>query len=399
MSPSVYLLDDDAEILAMLSDVVKLSGLVPVSYTRGKDLLEIVNVFTGDSILILDLQMPQMDGIEVMRKLVEAQKLPRLILISGQDVGVLHSAEQLAAAHGLEVITTLTKPLSIEYLIKVLRGQVFSHSSIKPSFGQISADNLTSERLRYAIDNNQMVLHYQPQFSLADESLIGLEALVRWNHPEHGLTYPDSFISLAEQNDTIGILTQWVIDQVVRQAHHWQEQGIPVHVSVNISAKDITSLTLPEHLAKLLSSTGLDPSLLMLELTESALMAELVTSLEILTRLRLKGIKLSIDDFGTGFSSLSQLHKVPFSELKIDHSFIEKMCHDEEAHAIVKTCIILGHELKMTVIAEGVETRQQINALSELGCDLAQGFYFGRPAPVEEINKILQNPTRKISTW
>ncbi|MCP4040522.1 MAG: EAL domain-containing protein, partial [Gammaproteobacteria bacterium] len=168
-------------------------------------------------------------------------------------------------------------------------------------------------------------------------------------------------------------------DQAVQQEQQWQSAGIELPVAVNISAGDITSLTLPEQLAELLEDNKLDPKRLTLEVTEGVLMGELVTSLDILTRLRLKGIRLSIDDFGTGYSSLSQLHRVPFSELKIDRGFVAHMTKDDEARAIVKTCNQLGQELNMRVVAEGVEDQLSWDLLADLGCDLAQGYFIARP--------------------
>ncbi|NOR51168.1 MAG: EAL domain-containing protein, partial [Gammaproteobacteria bacterium] len=225
--------------------------------------------------------------------------------------------------------------------------------------------------------------------------IIGLEALVRWQHKEHGVIYPDHFIPLAEQHGLIGHLTHWVIGKVVQQERQWQEAGIFVTVSVNISAQDITSLTLPEQLAELLADNLLDPTRLILEVTESALMGKLVTSLDILTRLRLKGVGLSIDDFGTGYSSLSQLHRVPFTELKIDRSFVSNMVEDADARAIVKTCIILGHELKMYVVAEGVETKEQFELLKQLKCDMAQGIFFSKAVSAEKITEMFSGLQRE----
>ena len=192
-----------------------------------------------------------------------------------------------------------------------------------------------------------------------------MEALVRWLHPERGLIYPDEFIWLAEKEGLMEDLTRTVIDQSVHQEQQWQNNVKWICVSVNISAIDITSLKLPEQLAELLEANKLSPSKLTLEVTETALMGELVKSLDILTRLRMKGLGLSIDDFGTGYSSLSQLHRVPFTELKIDQSFVISMLEDEEARAIVKTCVMLGHELKMKVVAEGVESKEHLEILKE----------------------------------
>ncbi|MBT4522794.1 MAG: EAL domain-containing response regulator [Halieaceae bacterium] len=386
----IYLLDDEPEILTLLSDVAESSGLVAHTYTYGQDLLDEVAEFSVDAILMLDLQMPQMDGIEVMRRLVQAQMSPRLILMSGQDIGVLYSAEKLARAHGLEVIASLSKPISIKHFRQVLQ-----EVAISPEVRVLGADHsggheIDEAELRHAIGDEQMVLHYQPQFDLASGALTSVEALVRWNHPELGLIFPDRFLPLAERTGAIGELTSWVIEEAVGQAQRWYQDGLPVTVSANISAFDITSLTLPEQLAELLTSTRLDPTRLVLELTESALMGELVTSLDILTRLRLKGIELSIDDFGTGYSSLSQLHRVPFTELKVDRSFIMAMSEDQEARAIVKTCIMLGHELNMKVVGEGVETQRHFDILRDLGCDRGQGYFLSRPAGAEQITKQLQ---------
>jgi hemerythrin-like metal-binding protein/PAS domain S-box-containing protein len=178
-------------------------------------------------------------------------------------------------------------------------------------------------------------LHYQPQIDIKSGKLAGVEALVRWEHPDHGLVYPDMFIPMAEKNGLIGDLTEQIIKQAVLQSLSWKEMNFMVQVSVNISAENITSLKLPEQLRIMLDDNKLDPSMLTLEVTESALMGELVTSLDILTRLRMKGIELSIDDFGTGYSSLSQLYRVPFTELKVDQSFVMRMRFDEEAKGIV----------------------------------------------------------------
>ena len=396
MNPVIYLLDDEPGILALLSDGAELCGFETQSYTRGQDLFDEVNTFTENDILILDLHMPEMDGIEFMRRMVEVQMSPRLILISGQDVGVLHSAEKLARAHGLEVIASLTKPLSMDIFFHVLKELTPLQSPAGSTARDEQKSVLPSANLRYAIHDNQLILHYQPQFSLRDGKLTGVEALVRWNHPKLGLIFPDRFIPLAEKSSVIGALTSWVIDTAVSQAQQWQEQGLPVTVSVNISANDITSLTLPEQLAQMLATSRLDPTRLVLELTESALMGELVTSLDILTRLRLKGIELSIDDFGTGYSSLLQLHRVPFTELKIDQSFVMSMCKDGEARAIVKTCIMLGHELGMKVVAEGVETKRSFELLRELGCDRGQGYYFSRPVSAREITEVLKRGSISI---
>ncbi len=250
---------------------------------------------------------------------------------------------------------------------------------------------LGAAELQQAIRDEQLVLHYQPQVEMATGLVAGVEALVRWQHPILGLIYPNHFISLAEREGLMGALTRWVIGGVVRQEQLWRDAGMLVSISANISADNITSLTLPEQIAELLADNKLDPTRLTLEVTETALMGELVTSLDILTRLRLKGMGLSIDDFGTGYSSLSQLHRIPFTELKIDLSFVSNMTVDAEARAIVKTCILLGHELNMKVVAEGVEDQRTWDLLLGLGCDVAQGYFMARPMPADEMLEWMRN--------
>ncbi len=383
---TVYLIDDEPILLELLSDVVHLAGMQPQAFTLGSRFFEEVTTFDTDAILVLDLNMPEMDGVEVMRRLANMHDTPALILISGHDTGVLHAAEKLGRAHSLNIVSTLSKPIPIERFMHLLQSQGSSRKLDEPRRNApMGRELIAAVELRQAIREGQLVLHYQPQFDIATRAFTGVEALVRWQHPEMGLIYPDRFIPLAEQFDLIGDLTRWVIGEVVRQQRCWQNQGLQVSVSANISAIDITSLTLPEQLAELLADNRLDPTRLSLEVTESALMGELVTSLDILTRMRLKGIGLSIDDFGTGYSSLSQLHRAPFTELKIDRSFVMNIVDDAEAKAIVKTCILLGHELNLRVVAEGVETEEHLKLLHELGCDTAQGYLFSKPVPPGEI--------------
>lgn len=391
----VYLIDDEPELVDLLSDVVELNGLKAQGYTQASLFFEQVKVFEENSILVLDLHMPEMDGIEVMRQLAKFNNPPALILISGHDPGVLHSAEKLGKAHSLEILASLGKPISIGLFQQLLEQHAFKGNLRQKSDTKSSNRQFTATELHRAIRDNQLVLYYQPQFDIASGAMTGAEALVRWQHPNYGLVFPDQFIPLAEKCGLIGSLTHWVIGEVVQQEQQWQKIGISLVVSVNISADDITALTLPEQLAELLLDNELDPTRLTLEVTESALMGELVTSLDILTRLRLKGLGLSIDDFGTGYSSLSQLHRVPFTELKIDRSFIANITEDSEARAIVKTCIILGHELNMLVVAEGVETDDHLELLKQMGCDRAQGYCYSRPIPPEEIEKLIRSNKEK----
>lgn len=393
---TVYIIDDEPDLLELLVSVIEMSDMRAIAFTSGQTFFEQTLTFTNDSILVLDLHMPEMDGIEVMRKLADCHNPPAILLISGHDSGVLHSAEKLGKAHNLDIIGSINKPIRLSEFEKKLSTHVASTKAknilpINRDHQFNHQNQITLLAFQKAFARNELTLFYQPQFAVTTGHLVGLEALVRWIHPDRGLILPDQFIPLAEKGGLIKELTKWVIDRAVRQEQLWKIDGMTIAISVNISAIDITSLTLPEQLSMLLNAKRLNPTMLTLEVTESALMGELVTSLDILTRLRLKGFKLSIDDFGTGYSSLSQLHKVPFTELKIDKSFIMALTDDEDAKAIVKTCIMLGHELKMQVVAEGVECESHLEILRSLDCDIAQGYFFSQPVPVSEITENLKN--------
>lgn len=381
---TVYIIDDEKQTAVMLGEFVRLIGLKAEVFTDARSFFNNFNNECANAILILDLIMPEMDGIEVMRQLAETGHRLPLILISGYDSGVLHSAEQLARAHSLNIIATLNKPLQPKSIQDVIQAYTDSADGEAAPY-KLLDKKISTYELENAISNKQLVLHYQPQIDLKSGSLSGVEALVRWQHPKHGLIYPDAFIPLAEKKGLISALTAQVIDLAVKQTLVWKAENLTLQVSVNISAENITSLALPEQLSNMLDANKLDASMLTLEVTESALMGELVTSLDILTRLRMKGIELSIDDFGTGYSSLSQLYRVPFTELKVDQSFVANMHHDEDARGIVKTCIMLGHELNMFVVAEGVEDKQTLSLLNDMGCDIAQGYYIAKPMPADEL--------------
>jgi EAL domain-containing protein (putative c-di-GMP-specific phosphodiesterase class I) len=222
-------------------------------------------------------------------------------------------------------------------------------------------------------------MYYQPQLQISSGRLFGVEALVRWQHPDRGLIYPDEFIPLAEEFGFLATMTEEILRLVALQVARWRNEDMEPRVSINIPACLMSDLDFPEYVSQYLSEYALNEDLVTFELTETTLISGGVSSLDILTRIRLKGIHLSIDDFGTGFSSLSQLYRMPFNELKIDLSFVRRMDQDADCYAIVENCVQLGHQLNMQVVAEGVENIAILKMLEELGCDVAQGYYFSKP--------------------
>ncbi len=379
--PVLTIVDDDIDIANLFKEVAESVGFDVRVYFDGTEFLD--NLDVSSNVIMLDLMMPGMDGVEVIRKLSENKIESSIVLVSGYDKGVLHSAHELANESKLNIVSSLTKPIHVAELNELLTSlKNLGPAQVKQA--AVPAETIDVEALEKAIKEQQLVLFYQPQINIQTGSVVGAEALVRWQHPELGLIFPNSFIFLAEENGLIGDLTSAVIKLSMSQSRLWLEEGLNIKVSVNVSAENISSLVLPEQLMNMVNLNRLDPASLVLEVTESALMGELVTSLDILTRLRMKGFCLSIDDFGTGYSSLSQLHRVPFNELKIDQGFVMQMDKDNEAQAIVETCVMLGHKLNMTVVAEGVETQSILEKLQAMNCDIAQGYHIARPMPADE---------------
>jgi EAL domain-containing protein (putative c-di-GMP-specific phosphodiesterase class I) len=240
-----------------------------------------------------------------------------------------------------------------------------------------TAASTVSGQLHQAIERNQLLLHYQPKVTLATGKLEAAECLLRWNHPSGQMVYPDSFISLAEHTGYIRAITTWVLENALRQLAAWRNAGLDIHIAVNISTRDLDDDHLAERIAGLLATTGVDARDLIVEVTETGVMSNPQRALENLGRLKATRVKISIDDFGIGQSSLAYLRQVPADELKIDKSFC--MALDSNNLAILRSAINVGHDLGMRVIAEGVETSSTLGVLKDLGCDVGQGWLFGKP--------------------
>lgn len=248
--------------------------------------------------------------------------------------------------------------------------------------------------LRHAIEREQLILFYQPKVDLQTNQVSGVEALVRWQHPHLGTIPPDLFISLAEQTGLIKALCFWVLNTALRQCDTWRQLGLEVPVAINLSARNLQDPELPDKIGRLLQTCNLPPESVELEITESIIMADPACAMKILTTLSDMGIRLSIDDFGTGYSSLGYLKKLPVDTIKIDKSFVIDMSVDNGEAIIVRSIIDLGHNLDLTVVAEGVENRSAWDRLTALGCDAAQGYYICSPVYSDDLTRWL-----KESPW
>ena len=370
----LLVVDDEADICDFVCYVADNLGFETHSITNADEFEKIdINEL---KIIVLDLSMPGVDGIELIRLIAEKQCTASIILMSGMDSSVLHSAKNIAEGRGLNVIKCLEKPVSIDVLEAVLLDNT---NNVKQKNSRSQLFSLTREDLQEAIKKQHIVPFFQPKVDLKTREVIGAEALARWIHPEKGIVPPDQFIALSEKENLIHDLTFLMLDESLKQCSQWLKSGKRLNIAVNMSPQVLTDLNFPDWLFAEIIKYDLDPSQVIIEVTESSLFNELNDSLDILTRLRLKGFKLSIDDYGTGYSSMKQLKSVPFTELKIDQSFVKEGDTDSEARIICKSTIELGHKLNMSVIAEGIETESVFNILKESGCNEGQGYFIGKP--------------------
>lgn len=335
----------------------------------------------GFQVVTLDLSMPGVDGIELLRLISRAQPQPALVLISGLDQRMLDSVRQLAAQRGLRICQVLRKPFraaDLQGVLERLQDQRQATASVAatPSL----APAISAQELEAAIARREFVVHYQPQLGVEGGALMGVEALARWHHPAHGLLYPRAFMSLAEDARLALPFTEAILEAALPDYRHLQEHiGFDGTLSVNLPPTALFDISIPERILDRLRALGIPPSRLIIEVTETSLPADLTLSLDILTRLRMRGVRLSIDDFGTGHSGLSRLRDAPFDELKIDMEFIRHAEHDPASREIVRNAIRLGHGFNMNVVAEGVESERTLAWLRTERCDLVQGYHLSPP--------------------
>lgn len=392
----ILILDDDPFMLKLLAHMLANQGFTSVvCCDNGHDaLLQVDNEATRPDLILLDLNMPGMDGIEFVRYLVERQFSGSLILVSGEDERMLRTAERLVQAHHLHMLGYLQKPVKADTLLTMLT-QWAPPAPAKP----FKARKIYSaEEIRKAIEQDALINYYQPKVSVSSGAVIGVETLVRWRHPVDGLVFPDQFIGVAEEHGLINDLTRLVLSKAFVQANHWQQAGYELLVAVNVSMDNLASLDFQDLVVELATKAKISPRKVVLEVTESQLMGDMRVSLEILTRLRLKRFHLSIDDFGTGHSSLAQLRDIPFDELKIDQGFVHRAWKDETLRVIYDTSLALAKQLNMEAVAEGVEDRDDWDLLRRTGCDLAQGNFISKPLLAEEIPHWIETWLNRVQT-
>jgi len=385
----ILVLDDEQDMGEYVADVAKTMNFNCIATTNVTDFM--ANLHPNIQLIVLDLMMPDMDGIEILRFLKQQNCKSKIILMSGVDKRVLEIAEELANELNLFIGGHLLKPFRKAELENLLKNNMVNSPKTVVPHSYVSPLVITKNEFQLALDRNEFLVYYQPQIDLITNRVFGVEAVVRWQHPEYGLILPKSFISKAESFKLIEQLDWYVAKKALCDLQIiFEKYKSNLTLSLNASPYSLQNIKYPDMIIALATANGIDPKNITVEITESGLIQELSTALDIFTRLRMKNIKLSIDDFGTGYAMMQQLRHVPANELKIDKSFIKDMLAHENARIMTLKIIEMGHELGMKVLAEGVETVEQLEFLRANFCDRVQGYFYSRPISLSDLLKWLK---------
>jgi EAL domain-containing protein (putative c-di-GMP-specific phosphodiesterase class I)/DNA-binding NarL/FixJ family response regulator len=328
-------------------------------------------------IVISDLDMPGMDGMEFIRRLGETKVRISIILASALERKLIASIATMTEAYGIKLLGVVEKPLSPEKLEPLIK--LHKPAKAESDRPKAAGPTFTLEEIAAGLKNNEFEPFYQPKIELATGQVKGAEALARWRHAQQGIVAPYAFIKPLEDNDLIDELTWVMLRTSAAFCSSWHSAGLEATVSVNLSLKSLSDVKIADRVTKLVRRQNLEPRHMVLEVTESAATTDVAEALENLARLRMKGFGLSIDDYGTGYSSMQQLTRIAFTELKIDQSFVANAAKQESARVILESSLVMAKKLKITSVAEGVETKADWDLLRQLGCDLAQGYFIARP--------------------
>ena len=346
---------------------------------NGKQALELLQVVEAGApdIILCDLDMPEMDGMEFLRHLAQDYPGISVIIMSGMEGALITSVEKMAYSYGLSLLGAVEKPLCIEQLETMLKRQ----DEEKSRAGRKSSVPLSYslEEVLHAIKLKQFEPFLQPKVGLQSGRLAGAEALARWIHPEHGVILPYAFIPLLEQSGNMEQFTLLMLEKAARICRQMHETNCHLSISVNLSLSSLSDTTLADRITQIVRDAGVDPHHIVLEVTESAAMTNVAEALENLARLRMRGFGLSIDDYGTGFSSMQQLTRVPFTELKIDRSFVTDCNNNRSLRVIIESSIDMARKLRVKTVAEGVEKDEEWDMLKRMNCDVVQGFLIAKP--------------------
>jgi len=363
-----------------------------VGAINGVDAIDKLQEDTFDLVFI-DLEMPIMDGVELSRKIAKEKLAQSVIILSSKDPSLISSIGTMAESDGLNVLGTFKKPMQVKDLENSLN-RLTSHSKKNEShkiYNRLEVDDLIN-----GIRDQQITLFYQPKLTCKGLLLKGVEALARWNHPTLGFVSPVEFITAAEEFGIISELTHYLFDIALKQKVQWRDHGVNFHLAFNLSPLSLADKDLADKISSQVERHNIESKEIVLEVTENAICGEISTAIETLAKLRLKGFKLAIDDYGTGFANAQQLSRVPATELKLDRILVDNVATRPQQLAILKSTVNLAKDLGLNTVAEGVENFDDFKLLFKLNVDLVQGYYFAKPMDAKTLVHWLQVDLAKI---
>lgn len=377
-SVPTLVIDDDHFSRQHLAKALQHIGYCNViAAESGEDALRKIGETDQLGLVFCDLMMPEIDGIQTLRSLAERFPQVRVIILSAAEQRVLRSARNMAQSFGLRSLGVLAKPATVDKVKAAIAELPAITTTSKKPLGV--GPSLETAEFKRALLDGAIIAYFQPKVEIARSKVVGVEALVRWRHPVYGVLSPGVFLPLAQQSESLELLTEIVLGEAVAHAASWSRRGVDVSVAVNIPLATLGQPGVVAQFERAVAAQNLSPDRLVLEVTEDGWLQESGWARESLTRLRMAGFGLAIDDFGTGYSTIQQLLNAPFNEIKIDQSFVRAAMADRDSAIVLSSTIAMGHELDLKVVAEGVETQAQWDKLEELGCDQVQGYYVAPP--------------------
>ena len=384
---NILVIEDDSFQRQMVVNMLRSVGVTEIADAEnGRQALELLHATDARKvdIAICDMDMPEMDGMEFLRHLGQEKAATSIVILSTLDSALLASVAKMSLAYGIHLLGVIEKPIAVaqlELLITTYSRPLEVNSQQAET--KVVTPIFSIEEILIGIREQQFEPFFQPKVDLETDQVTGAEALARWLHPEHGVIAPYAFINLLEQSGNIDELTFLMLKKATAASRLLHEKGYEITISVNLSLTSLSDIKLAQRITQVVRDGGVEPSQIILEITESAAMTEVGPALENLARLRMHGFGLSIDDYGTGYASMQQLTRVAFSELKIDQSFVRDIATNQALRIIVESSIDMARNLRVKSIAEGVETQEDWDTLKSMGCNMAQGYFIAKPMNLE----------------